>query len=57
MKIKLIYQCYHDKNLSFKRTRSSNIWSINEQNLGTFVKVVDENSLSTDDLSAEMDYF
>ena len=35
--------------LTFKRTRSSNISSVNEQNFGTSVKVANENSLSTDD--------
>ena len=35
--------------LAFNKTRSSNIWFVNEQNLGTFVKVANENSRSTDD--------
>ena len=34
--------------LVFNKTRSSNIWSVSEQNLGTSVNVANENSLSAD---------
>ena len=44
--------------LVFNRTRSSNIWSFNGQNLGASVKVANENSLSADDEDErEVPYF
>ena len=53
MKIKIMYYCaclLRQKFVfAFNRVRSSNIWSVNEQSLGTFVKVANETSLSTDD--------
>ena len=48
----LVYVITEGRNLSWllNRTRSSNIWSANERNLGTSVKIANENSLSTDDV-------
>ncbi|KAK1119533.1 hypothetical protein K0M31_013356 [Melipona bicolor] len=42
----------HQSQLALNGTRFSNIWSVDERNLGTSVKVAEanENSLSTDDV-------
>mgnify|MGYP004578982541 CR=1 FL=1 len=52
MKIKIIYYsvCYHGSTFVFQLlTGLVSHWSVNGQTLGTFVKVANENSFSTDD--------